>query len=315
MYSYIIEGKDHYLNAESIKSILKEDSFDEGEIHRYDLLERPLDDALEDLDTYSFLTDRKVIIIENPLFLEQAKTPTISDEEYAHLLQYLKNPNPDCCLIFLTTKVNRTLKRGKEVTALTKVVTTNETWKTSWKTQLDGYTIMPDAQKLLFEDCGDNASKFVNECEKLKMYCYDTKKITKEDVEALVMREVTDHEGFAFELTKALLRGDHKKALAIYHDLIDLGQEPIQLLGLIFSQYKTLYQVKALLNAHKTEKEMAELLKAHPYRIQKLKEEVYGYQLGVLKDILLRLAQIDLQVKSTGSDPALSLELFLLETD
>ena len=98
--NYLLESTDYLSIQNEIAEIIKKTSFQDSAISIYDLEETLLEKALEDLDTYSFLTSKKIIIIKN--------IETINQEEFEkdikHLYQYLDNPNPDHLLIITSRK-------------------------------------------------------------------------------------------------------------------------------------------------------------------------------------------------------------------
>ena len=65
MNNYLLESIDTTLLDKKIEKIIKDNDFSSASISSYDLDEVLLENALEDLDTYSFLTSKKVIIIKN----------------------------------------------------------------------------------------------------------------------------------------------------------------------------------------------------------------------------------------------------------
>ena len=93
MNNYLFECADHLVIQKEVSKLIKEKKLNDAYISTYDLEEVPLDDALEDLDTYSFLSDKKVIIIKNIL------ASLVTDNEKNHLLKYLDNYNSDNLLI------------------------------------------------------------------------------------------------------------------------------------------------------------------------------------------------------------------------
>lgn len=313
MNNYILEGTDSFFLETKEREIIKERGFFEEDVHRYDLEEHSLEEVLEDLDTYSLLSSKKVIIVEHPLFLEQASLGSIKEESYLHLIKYLKNPKEENLLFFITPKIVKTLKKVKEILPLCQIITVEGTIPNWEKEFLEDYQIEQEAKKLLLQNCGEDMGKLKMECEKLKMYCLPQKQITCDAVRALVSRKVTDKEGYIFELTNALVGGETKRALEVYYDLLDLGNDPFALLGLIHSQYKILYQVKVLTEEQLSVDEIAKQLNANPYRIKKVKERIYDYSMKELETILERLAALDLDMKSTNIDPKVLLELFILE--
>lgn len=315
MNNYILEGTDFFFLESKEREIRKERGFFEADVHRYDLEEHSLEEVLEDLDTYSLFANQKVIVIYHPIFLEQASLGSIKEESYLHLLRYLQNPKEENLLFFITPKVTKTLKKTKEISAHCQLISVGGTIP-NWEEQfLEDYEIEKEAKVLLLQYCSEDMGKLKMECEKLKMYCLPQKKITLDDVRDLVSRKVTDKEGYIFELTNALVKGEVKRALEVYYDLLDLGNDPFALLGLIHSQYKILSQVKILTDEGLRSEEIAKRLNANPYRIKKVKENIYDYSMEELETILKRLAHVDLDMKSTNIEPRVLLELFILENE
>ena len=65
MDSYLLESVDFLSIEKEKEKIIKDNNFKNIPINSYDLEEQTLELALEDLDTYGFLTDKKIIIIKN----------------------------------------------------------------------------------------------------------------------------------------------------------------------------------------------------------------------------------------------------------
>ena len=100
MLNYLLESSDHLLLENKIDSIVEKEKF-QGEYRAtYDLEEVALANALEDLDTYSFLSSKKVIIIKNIL------SSLALENEKKHLIKYLENPSSDNLLIMTSDKMD-----------------------------------------------------------------------------------------------------------------------------------------------------------------------------------------------------------------
>ena len=65
MNSYLIESEDTLSLNNEISKIIKNNDFTQAVINTYDIEETLLENALEDLDTYSFLSEKKVVVIKN----------------------------------------------------------------------------------------------------------------------------------------------------------------------------------------------------------------------------------------------------------
>ena len=115
MDSYLIESEDFQSFQNEKDKIIKDMGFKDASISSYDLEEVSLENALEDLDTYGFLSDKKVIVLTNIENLKYDENKTDLD----HLFKYISNPNPDNLLI-IYSKGNNTLKTIKELKKICK---------------------------------------------------------------------------------------------------------------------------------------------------------------------------------------------------
>ena len=100
--NYLLETEDTTLLEKKIEELINKNSFSNAYKSVYDLEEVSLDNALEDLDTYSFLSDKKVIIIKN-CFSDN------NENRLNHLLKYIDNYNKDNLLILTTRKIDNRL--------------------------------------------------------------------------------------------------------------------------------------------------------------------------------------------------------------
>ena len=65
MNNFLIETEDTLLIQKKEEELIKKNKFQDAEISSFDIEETPLENALEALDTYGFLSNKKVIIIKN----------------------------------------------------------------------------------------------------------------------------------------------------------------------------------------------------------------------------------------------------------
>ena len=111
MNSYLLETEDYAAREKEVEKLIKKEKFEDATTSIYDLEENTLENALEDLDTYGFLTNKKIIVIRN--------IENISSEDEKnrldHLYKYIDNPNPDNLLIIECKKLNNTTKLSKEL--------------------------------------------------------------------------------------------------------------------------------------------------------------------------------------------------------
>ena len=217
-------------------------------------------------------------------------------------------------MLFVTArKLNNTKKITKELKKNLECPSFSADAVSFIKKELQGYQVDSQVVRKLATECLEDIGRIHQECSKLKMYCLDSKKITLEDVDRLVIRKLGDSKDLTFEFVRVLAEKDKKKALGKYHELCNYSIEPLSLLGLLASQYLIMYQVKVLEEKMRLNQEIADTLGEKPYRIQKTRELTRYYSKEELRAIFRKLADIDLKIKTTDVDGSFLIELFILE--
>lgn len=309
MNNYLLETNDFTALKTEIDKIIKKEKFTDALTSTYDAKELQLENALEDLDTYGFLSDKKVIIINNIDGINQ------EDEEnnLKHLYKYLENPNPDNLLIITASKLNNTLKITKELKKKMNYSSVEINPENFIKNELKDYTLETGVIKLLVEYCKNDITKIENECKKLKTFNFETKKISKSDIEELVIEKLGDEQELTFSFSRSLAEKNKKEALRKYKELLDYQIEPIAIVGLLASQIRIIYQVKTLSNQNLSPYDIAKMLgEKSDYRVKKTKELIRYYSEQELLDLMKTLSDMDIQMKTTDIDPNSLIELFIL---
>ncbi len=309
MNNYLLETDDFSLREKEVQAIIRKEKFVDAPISIYDLEENTLDNALEDLDTYSFLSNQKIIIIRN---IEKISSE-VEKEKLSHLYRYLEHPYPEHLLIIECKKLNQTTTLAKELKKRCNVVDLEISSKNYIKDCLKGYQVSQDVINLIDEYSLGDFTKIDQECNKLMNYKFDTKTITPQDVKELVDKKLGDPKDLTFAFTRSLAERDKKKALQHYKELLDYHIEPLSILGLLGSQIRIIYQVKLLVNRNLSDREIAKMLEEKSdYRIKKTRELIAFYTESDLLDLMQRLGDIDYRIKTTDTDPNAELENFII---
>lgn len=293
--NYLLVYDNYYLFQEKLKDIISSTKFENASITNYDLEEEDLYNALLDLDTYSFLTEQKVIIIKNINLLED-------NQDTKHLLKYLDNPNNDNLLILTTTKFNATKKINKELKKKTNYIKLETDLNKEIKNILQGYEVEAGVITKLIEYSNNNIYIIKSECDKLKQYKFDTKKITKEDVETIVIKHIGESTQIVFDLIKDIAIKDKKRAIIKYEKLKKYNVDDIALIGLLESQLRLMIQIIMFSEKNYTNKDIAATLNIHPYRIEKTKELLRYSNKKDVCNMIKNLSNIDYKIKSGQID-------------
>lgn len=307
MHTYIIESSDYVVINTRIEDILKSNKLDKDMIIKYDLLETPISVAIEDLDTYNFLSSNKVVICDNAYFLTASKPKGAIAHNEEELERYLNNPSNDNILILICDKLDARKKLvklidkkyilGGEVSIEDLIHKNLEDYKMDYKTT-----------NYLIDYCDKDNEKILNELEKLKCYKLKEKVITIDDINEVVFKLAGDN---IFSLVDSIVLKNKKKAYDITHELIDKGEDISKIIILVADQFRLMNQVKSFLKEGYTQEQIASKMKIHPYRVKLATEKGYNYSSKVLLENLEKLFDVDYMIKSGQNNPLLAFELFL----
>lgn len=177
--------------------------------------------------------------------------------------------------------------------------------------QQHGKAIKDEAVGKLLEMVGPNMLRLQMEIEKMALYLGEDHEITRELVEDLVAKTL-EHD--AFKMLNAYLEHNQEEALKIYHDLLRQKEEPIKLVGLLANNIRTMTNIFYLQKKGYHQQQIAKQLKIHPYRVQIISGQRNrpSDQISLLQ-ALYSLAEVDLQLKTTGGNRERHLELFLMK--
>lgn len=312
---YLLEADSFTSFDTTIKEIISKHNYNDNSISNYDLEEDLLSSFLEDLDTYSFLSPQKIIVLKNPLFLSTNTKIKYNEEEIKHFLKYLNNPSLDVLLIIcLKDKLDERKKITKTLKSKAKIISIKTDSNTYIKNKLTGYKIDFKALKLLEEYTNNNIMFLDKELDKLMLYKLDSKEINEEDIKDICIKLNSDIDKLTFTLIDSIMNKNKKRIITNYKDLIDVV-DPNAIISLLDSQLRLIYQVKDALKLGIKKDEISKILKVHPYRVQKAIEFSYNFTRCDLSKLFSNLSDLDYDIKTGKTVPQIGLELLLLNID
>ena len=307
MNTYIIESSDYVVINARIDDILKKNHLTSDMIIKYDLIETPISTAIEDLDTYNFLSSNKVVVCDNAYFLtsNRPKGAVVHNEEL--LEKYLKNPSSENILIMICDKID-TRKKLVKLVDKNNILGGEIVIDDLIKSHLDDYKMDYKTIKYLIDYCVNDNERILNELEKLKCYKLDDKTITMEDINNIVIKLTGDN---IFSLIDSIVLKNRSKAYLITQELLDKGEDINKIIVMVSDQFRLMYQVKLLLKEGYNKDTIATKLKVHPYRVKLAMEKGYNYSSKVLLTNLDYFFNLDYMIKTGNNNPKLVFELFL----
>lgn len=169
--------------------------------------------------------------------------------------------------------------------------------------------LLPDAARLLMEAVGDNVRLLAGEVEKLGTYVGAGGTIREEEVRLLtpVVREQR-----AFDLTDALVRRERGRALTLLHELLEQGNAPLQIVGMVAYQTRTLMQVKALAERGMRAPQIAQTAGMAPFVAEKSLGLVRQFSMEQLEAAHRSLLEVDTTLKRSRMTPEMALDLLVI---
>ena len=303
---YLLYGDKDYRINDEIKKITK--NIDKINITKYDLNVDDIKEVINDAETYSLFEEKKVIIIENANMFTGS---TSKDSEIIE--KYMENENPLTTLILIVRgeKIDSRKKITKLLQKKGKILEFNEDINIDnlIKKELKNYKIDYQTLNLFKNRVGTNPLIIENEINKIKLYKND-KEITKEDILNVTTKTI---EIDIFKLIDDIVKGNKDSAIEIYHEMLKVNEEPLKIVIMLANQFRIMYQSKELMLKGYTEKDIASLLKIHPYRVKLALQNSRNYSSKTLLKYLNDLADIDIGIKTGKLNKDLALELFILK--
>ena len=116
-----------------------------------------------------------------------------------------------------------------------------------------------------------------------------------------------------FNMVDALGQRNPRKAAHHLHRLLDSGEHPLGIFGMVVRQYRLLIQADWLLNRGHTEKSVATRLKLHPFVAGKVCAQANYYTQAQLHQAYRQLLESDLAIKQGKITPETSLDLLVAQ--
>ena len=306
--TYLLYGTEEYLIKKELNKIKK--NIDESDISSFDLNETLLKDIVDDANSLSLFSNKRMIIVENAnIFTGSSK----KRDDIKYLEEYLLNQNENTILVF-TLNADKLDSRKKIVSLIKengKLLEFNNFIKNNIvKEMFDNYKISDKDIRLLINRVGSNLNILNNEIEKIKTYKDDDLDITSNDIIDLTTK-VVDID--IFNLIDNIILNNKKEALESYFEMIKVGEEPIKIIVMLANQFRLMYQIKLLSKKHYNIFDMMKILGQKKYTIEKAYEKSKNYSDNLLLKKIYQLANLDIDIKHGKINKNIALELFILE--
>ncbi len=293
MNIYLLKSISLRILNEEINKIIK----DQQNVIRVNMEEFSIEDLINECSYYSMLSDKKVVIANN----------FIVNKENKEIEEYLKNPNKNTTLILISEKIDKrstlykTLKKTSKIIIIDAIKNINNIIYNYANNK--GIKIEYNTINKLLEHNLNNLDLALNELDKINLTTND---ITTEDVEKYSKKIISEEN---FDFADAIVKKHTEKLSKYLDEFISLKLEITPFIGLLASQFRLIYAVKAL---NLSNREISKMLNVHVYRIQLAKENSALYTQSELEKILIDLCELDYNIKTSNVDKYILFKIFVV---
>lgn len=267
----------------------------------------------EVVDCLPMMAERTFILVTD---FDLFQTREAEREQYRTILSQL----PDyCCLVFFydlvpfkwdaRTKLAATVKKSG---VLVDFARSDEANLVAWM-QRRFRALGRDIDKGLAREmiflCGDLMHTLIGEIEKVGAYAKQTR-ITRGDIEAVVTVQL---DAVIYQMTNAIGEGKFDHAAAVLGELYQMQEPPMKILAALGKQLRQIYCAALALERGKNPTYVAELWDLKSFRAERIFYAARRFGVEWCRRSVVRCAQTDFAMKSTGRENQELLTELLLE--
>jgi len=319
---YVFHGPDEFTRSETLNSFKQRlGPSDTVDLNTTELDGRDVSmgDLRHHCDAIPFMADRRLVIVHGLLkrLSPSKKRSGARRKLLDDLVDYLPTLPQSTRLVFVddvllsskhrVVKLARSSEQGYEKQFKPPKPKQLPSWVQK-RARKYGGEVEPRAAHRLATLVGDDLRLLDQEIQKLITYTDGQRPITSEDVDLLVPYV---QEAVIFDLVDALGQRDGRTASQILHRLLDEGEHPLGLLGMIVRQFRLLIQVKELKAERANPHQIAKRLNIHPYPARKLHGQANHFTAEQLEKVYRHLLETDVAIKTGKLGPTIALDLLV----
>jgi DNA polymerase-3 subunit delta len=262
-----------------------------------------INEAIEACNTYPMLSRKRVVLITG--------TDKLPDADLDAALQALASLPKKSTMVFLAESFDhrkrfyRVLRDDFCVVEFPKLKGyALERWAAAF-VRRQGYQCSPGAIKKLVELAGSDLQMVSAELDKLLLYAGKDKNIPDTAVETLISG--SRQQGI-FELIDALGIRDRNGALRSLANLVGMGEHPLVVVTMMARHCRQILIAKEYMARRVDAREISSVAQIPHFMLDKFLSQARDVNMDTVREMHVRLAEIDRKLKSTSADGRLLLE-------
>lgn len=303
---YLLYGEEDYLKRmyrDNLKKAVLKDS-DEMNYNYYEGNSIDIKEVRNISDTLPFFSDYRIVVIENSGLFK-------SSNDFADYLPIM----PDSTIIlFVEKEIDKRNKLYKYVNKNGITVEMNQMNAHDTKSfvgmilKQNNKIIKEKTAEYLLQHIENSMSNIKNELDKLIAYTYGREEITIEDIDEICSVQIT---GRIFQMIDAVADSNANQTIQLYHDLLQLRENPMSILYLLTRHFNILLQVKSLNNASKSV--IASKVGVPSFAAGKYMNQAKRFNTDSLKEMLDKCIETEYRFKRGMIGDQIGVELLLIQ--
>ncbi len=319
--AYLFTGEESLIIESTIEYIIDhyiDEMYRDFNLYLMHGKELELDNFYTAADSYPFMTEKKVIVIDELTYINEK---TKSDDEF---FKTLDNISDDTIIIFQdfenelkkTTKLYKYFKNNKNIVEFSKLNKFDfnkfieSTIKKSGKTILNNdisYFAMLSGYNNKRLDV--NLLEVKSELDKLINYV-DGEQINRSHIDHLLTKKTDSN---IFNLLDSLVNKNPRESLNITYDLYLKDESVAGIVHMIGRRYRHIYEFISMKNEQKAESEIKKVISISDYEFKNVASSAYKTDLCSVKDNLNEIYNIEKLIKTSSQDEYLLLQYLVIK--
>lgn len=265
-----------------------------------------LNQLMAQAETMPFLSDRRLIVVENSGLFKMAND----------LGDYIKEMSLTTHIIFIEhdiDKRNRLYKVVKDLGTISEMNGLDQKNLVLWMVSIlkkSNKKATQQTLEYLLEKSGSDMKDLENELEKLICYKLEDEIIETTDIDAICSTQVT---GKIFQMIDAIGAKKQKEALQMYYDLLTLREKPMSILYLMMRHFNILFQVKDYIARSLPRAELSQKVGIPPFTVNKYMTQAKNFTVNRIRDAIETCNEVEEQVKTGKLGDQIGVELLIVE--
>ncbi|MGD9679467.1 MAG: DNA polymerase III subunit delta, partial [Vulcanibacillus sp.] len=275
-----------------------------------------LDEVINEAEMPPFISNHKLIVAKNAFFFTGQKSNKDLEHDTKKLEFFLEHPTEYSTIVFWVPYEK--LDERKKIVKLIKdkgyveiFLPLSNMALVEWvkkKATLDNATITEEAAQLLIHIVGQDLQILSQEINKMTIYVGVNGIIDNNIVNLLASRVLEKN---IFSLIELVANLEIETAFQKFYDLLKNKEEPVKIVSLFARQFRIILNTKELHRLGYSEKQIASQLAIHPYVTKIAIQQSLKFNEEQLRKILIKLAEVDYEIKSGQMDKVLAIEMFM----